>query len=127
MIHTIILAKKKFNCFILRKFSKRTHCPCIVTLALLLFVLLLLSAPTRDSVSSVYVIFFSFEIQSFFKSLSLQDRGLFKNYIIAFCLFFDPPSQYFVDNFIKTGLNKLRKCSTYRESFFFCIPMKVMK
>ena len=37
MIYTIILALKKSNYFILREFSKRTHCPFIVTLALLHF------------------------------------------------------------------------------------------
>ena len=36
VIHTVIL--KKSNIFILREFCKRTHCPLIVTLALLLFV-----------------------------------------------------------------------------------------
>ena len=40
VIHTVILAlrKEEKNIFILREFCKRTHCPPIVTLALLLFV-----------------------------------------------------------------------------------------
>ena len=39
MIQKVILAlKKKSNIFILREICKRTHCPSIVTLALLLFI-----------------------------------------------------------------------------------------
>ena len=38
VIHTVILALKKSNIFILRKFCKRIHCPPIVTLDLLLFI-----------------------------------------------------------------------------------------
>ena len=38
VIHTVILAfKKKPKNFVLREFCKRTHCPPVVTLALLLF------------------------------------------------------------------------------------------
>ena len=37
VIHTVISAFKKSNIFILREFCKRTYCPPIVTLALLLF------------------------------------------------------------------------------------------
>ena len=36
--HTVFLALKQSNIFILKDFCKRTHCPPIVTLALLLFI-----------------------------------------------------------------------------------------